>query len=83
MIELLLLLNYGWNHIVLGLLQTKSDKSLAANPKNKVFRFLFIFVDMFQDGLNINSNSFKHLVGQLQPEWEYLCKNPIWFATSL
>ncbi len=36
----------------LGLLQTKLDKTLAANPKNKVFRILFIFMDMFQDGLS-------------------------------
>ncbi len=35
-----------------GLLQTKSDKTLAANPKNKFFRILFIFMDMFQDGLS-------------------------------
>ncbi len=57
-----------------GLLQTKSGKTLAANPKNKFFCILFIFMDMFQD------NSFKHLVGLLQPEWEFLCKNPIWCA---
>ena len=35
-----------------GLLQTKLDKTLAANPKNKVFRILFIFMDMFHDGLS-------------------------------
>ena len=37
--------------ITADLLQTKSDKTLAAKPKNKVFRILFIFVDMSQDGL--------------------------------
>ena len=31
-----------------GLLQTKLDKTLAANPKNKFSRFFFIFLDMHQ-----------------------------------
>ena len=38
-------------HKGIGLLQTKSDKTLAANPKIKVSRIHFIFMD-------IDSNSY-------------------------
>ena len=64
-------LNSTTHHVsVKGLLQTKSDKPLVVNPKKKFFTsFSSLWICY-------------HLLGLLQPEWEFLCKNPIWFATS-